>query len=138
MTYDTARKLLTNAFLAAWGTPGDFAVTFENQKFSIPESDTWGRWSVQFGQPGQQSLGNSFTRVRGIAYLQVFIPEGKGAAPANKAAEKLGAAMNRAILREGITHVNCEIVGVQEAGTAEGRVQKNVWLPFYVDHNPAA
>lgn len=136
MNYDKVRELLTTAFMSAWGAPGDFPVTMEGQKFDRPKT-TWGRWSVTFGQANQQSIGNSFTRVQGIAYLQVFIPEEGGTKAALDAATKLGLAMDRLVLRAAPTFVHCQIVGVMNAGVSEGRTQKNIWLPFYADHNPA-
>lgn len=137
MSYDTARKLLTDAFTAAWAAGGElFPVQIDNQKFDKPKGQTWGRWSINWGENNQQALGQKLTRAQGAAWLQVFIPDGGGTRDAMLAADKLASALNQRQLTEGNTHVQVRTWAVRPSGPSDGKQQWTCWVTFYADSNP--
>lgn len=82
-----AIKALSDLMISQWGnTP--FPIYFDNAP-TVEDGSAWGRVSLWMGERLPAAVGQKFTRIPGVFWLQCFIPEGEGAVIAQKAADKL-------------------------------------------------
>lgn len=144
MSKEAARILLSNRFDIVWQAVTNplrtMKIERENTKFDQPKGATWGRYSLAIGDSIALSPGTDDERTVFVAYLQVFIPEEKGTADANKAADALRP-MKKQVLRfsdaAGETVVHIRPPSLNTAPTIGGFKAFNVTMTGYFDYYPS-
>jgi hypothetical protein len=141
MSHETARILISNRFDAVWnaGALSAWKVERENQKFTQPKGEPWGRLTIRTADTEPLEVGNVNERTPFVIFFQVFIPEEKGTSAAYKARDILDG-MKRQILRSNdgtvVVHIRpAQLVPGRDEG---GFVGFNVTIPGYFDHYPAS
>jgi Bacteriophage related domain of unknown function len=96
MSYESARFAIERYFKQQWDAyqsahPDDwFPVEYPNVRLKETEkTGAWGRLSIVNGVAYPREVGTASTRVTGIVYLQIFVPEDSGVVKARKATDYL-------------------------------------------------
>lgn len=138
------RAALVKHFMEAWPSAANRptaiplnAVELPNKKLSRGENKAFARLSVAFSDRENAAIGGAKIRLRGLVYLQVFVPEGSGTKVITDAGDALAAIFdNRTIAHaEGAGKVITQAMVPHETGARDGYEQGTYSVPFYSDDN---
>jgi hypothetical protein len=146
MSYESARFAVESYFKTQWdaykAANPDLWFPIEYPNNRLPENDKsgpWGRLSIANGPAFGREVGTGSTRVPGVIYLQIFLPEDTGVVIAKKATDYM---VDKFLYRQfeiddGVLRVRS--VSGRELPAESGRDRTNVEVVFARDAtNPAA
>jgi hypothetical protein len=110
-------------------TPESLPTEHDNAPFTVPFEAPWARLSVDFGINPRTELGAHWSRLRGSAIAQVFVPRGDGL---GYVLQVFGAVVDNFIhvKQDQVSFLSPSFVGV---GARDGWWQTNFHLPFRAD-----
>jgi hypothetical protein len=142
---DLTRAALVQRFVDQWDAaptlpPEDLParrIQLPNKKMERGTSKPYGRLSVAFSGRQNAAVGGARVRIRGILYLQVFVPEGSGTRVLTCAGDTFASIFdNRALLHlSGSGTVDCAAMDIFATGLRDGYEQMTFGIPFYSDEN---
>jgi hypothetical protein len=138
--FDKQREVLEKWFKDRFVSPTIPApvppVQWENVPFDEPESRTWVRLSIRYGDSFRRTLGaNPFRRHLGVVFVQVFVPAKGGSKAARVIADQVADILQEAAV-DASPHGWIELLdsSVRAVGIVQnGCYQMTVATPFQHD-----
>lgn len=138
--FEARRQFITQRFVDGFkaGATAFVPVGFENRPFDQPDGAPWARFFVRESDRRNATVTTAEQRTLGIAYLQIFLPEGTGTKKARECADKMIEIFENQHVADGagdfiFRTVNLTTVGRDPAGF----YQMNATVEFQHDSRPA-
>jgi hypothetical protein len=132
MTYEEARNAIQGHLDANWSATPAGTIAYDNLPFVPPSAAPWLRLSVRNAEGRQASFGGATRRYRrrGLALLQIFVPEGEGPSEAMQLGDQAVALFEGVVLSG---NLRFGPVSLREIGVEDGWFQVNLAADYSFD-----